>query len=84
MVYIKRYVLKINDFNYVTSINWIIVTIPVIKTGPFEDVLILDENYLNKAIGHNGFDKVTTRKDLITLHHPEVEFLKIKVVLDEK
>ncbi|MEK5081072.1 hypothetical protein MKX73_19290 [Solibacillus sp. FSL W7-1436] len=84
MIFIKRYVLKVNDSNYVTSINWIIVIIPVIATGPFEDALILEENYLNEPIGHNGYDKSTTRKDLIIMHYPAIDFIKVKIVFDEE
>lgn len=79
----NRYVLKVNEASFVTAINWIIITIPVITTGHFEDVLILEETYLNEAIGHNGYDKSTTRKELIKTHYPTVQFEKVKIVLDK-
>ena len=79
----KRYVLKVNDSSYVKSINWIIITLPVIKTGRFEDALIFEESYLNETIGNNGYEKVITRKDLILSQYPTVEFVKVKIVIDE-
>ncbi|MEK5187044.1 MULTISPECIES: hypothetical protein [Solibacillus] len=79
----KRYVLKVNETTFVTAINWIIITIPVITTGPFEDVLVLEESYLNEPIGHNRYDKSTTRKELIKTHYPTIQFEKVKIVLDK-
>lgn len=78
-----RYVLKVDDSIYVKSINWIIITLPVIKTGHFEEALILEESYLNEVIGNNGYDKTVTRKDLIETHYPTLKFIKVKIVLDE-
>lgn len=78
-----RYVLKVNDSIYVKSINWIIITLPVIKTGRFEDALILEESYLNEAIGNNGYEQTVTRKDLILSQYPTIDFVKVKVVIDE-
>lgn len=80
----KRYVLKVNDSIYVKSINWIIITLPVIKTGRFEDAYIFDESYLDEAIASNGYEKVVTRKELISEQYPAIEFVKVKVVIDEQ
>ncbi|MGA4519289.1 hypothetical protein ACPA0F_18685 [Solibacillus silvestris] len=78
----KRYVLKLNDSSYVKNINWIIVIVPSITTGSFEDALIVDDDYLNEVTGHNGYDKTLTKKDLIKIHYPEMQFLPVKIVLD--
>lgn len=79
----KRYIIKINDSAYVKSINWIIVTLPVIKKGHFEDAFIFEESYLNEAIGNNGYAQTLTRKDLILSQYPEIEFVKVRIVIDE-
>jgi len=79
----KRYILKIDESTYVKSINWIIITLPVIKSGNFDDALIFEENYLNEAIGHSGYEQTVTRKDLIISHYPTVKFIKVKIVIDE-
>lgn len=78
-----RYVLKVNDSSYVKSINWIIITLPVIKTGHFNDALIFEENYLTEPVGHNGHEQVVTRKDLILLQYPSIQFVKVKFIIDE-
>lgn len=78
----KRYVLKVNDTTFVTAINWIIITIPVIKTGSFDDAFPFEEGYLNEPIGHNGYEQSLTRKDLILMHYPAIQFLKVKMVIE--
>lgn len=79
----KRYILKIDESTYVKSINWIIITLPVIKTGSFDDALIVEESYLNEVVGHSGYEQTLTRKDLILTHYPTVEFIKVKFVIDQ-
>ena len=79
----KRYVIKVNDSDYVKSVNWITIVLPVIKTGHFEDAFIFEESYLNEAIGNNGYAQTLTRKDLILTQYPEIEFVKVKIVIDE-
>lgn len=79
----KRYILKLDESTYVKSINWIIITLPVIKTGSFDEALILEESYLNEAIGNNGYAQTMTRKELILAQYPDIEFVKVKIVVDE-
>lgn len=79
----NRYVIKVNDSTFVKSINWIIIALPVIKTGNFEDAFIFEESYLNEPIGNNGYAQTLTRKDVILSQYPEIEFVKVKIVIDE-
>jgi len=79
----KRYILKVDESSYVKSINWIIVTLPAIKIGNFDDALVFEEGYLNEVIGHSGYAKVVTRKELILEQYPTVEFVKVNIVIDE-
>ena len=67
----KRYVLKVNGSDYVKSVNWITIVLPVIKTGHFEDAFIFEESYLSETVGNNGYAQTLTRKDLILSQYLE-------------
>lgn len=81
----KRYILKINDSTFVSSLDWMAIEIPQIRTDSFENALLIREWYLNETVIKDGTSnmKGKTRKDLIKQHYPNVEFLPVKIVIDE-
>ncbi len=77
----NRYVLKINDSTYVSSIHWIGFQIPhEIKTSDLQGAMIVTDEYLNQEV----LSEYLNRKGVILRYFPHVKIVKIKIVEDEE
>lgn len=75
MKYLDRYVMKLEENQFVKWIQWTAGVIPTVIIGTFEKSLIVNNNYLKRLV--KPTDKIV--KELIKEYYPNVEFLKVKI-----
>jgi hypothetical protein len=82
--YINRYVLKINNSTFVEEIDWIAMEIPTIKTNSFQNAMLVTDEYLDYIVIRNCMKGFQTRKDLISIHYPNIQIKKVELVIIEE
>lgn len=73
-----RYVLKLGEDEFAKWIQWTATVSPLIRTGGFEEAMIIDENYLNTEV-HPNLKK--TRQEVLIEKYPEIKVIQVEITI---